>query len=121
MTTEQFELLLGVLNRVADNLGMTARSGSGPTAVVPDSPYISPDVPDGYDTVLGYLQKTHPEVLDLIDEPISGTQRDGAWLQSQAFSRKLGTVTVEAPQAAKEAGLVTMRAYPLALLEERFN
>jgi hypothetical protein len=42
---------------------------------------VSPDVPAGFDTVLGYLAKCHPDVLDTFDyaEP-SATQRDGFWL-----------------------------------------
>jgi hypothetical protein len=42
---------------------------------------ITPNVPDGYDTVLGFLARHHPDALECFDytDPAT-TQRDGWWL-----------------------------------------
>src|SRR5262249_15126560 len=59
-----------------------------PREPAPDACYadcITPDVPQGHDTVLGYLARHHADVLDLID-PLNpnDTVRDGWWLYQQS-------------------------------------
>lgn len=82
---------------------------------------ISPYVPQGYDTVLGYLAKHHPDVLDHVDyyDP-SVTTRDG-WKMSHLCTRKGARVVyVDAPPCLQSAGIERVRAYPIALLATRW-
>lgn len=84
---------------------------------------ISYNMPEGYDTVLGYLAKNHPDVLDLIDyyDP-EATQRDG-WKLSHMVNRTAGAqvVYVEAPKCLQTKGIFTVRAYPVSLLQQRWG
>lgn len=83
---------------------------------------ISPNVPTGYDTVLGYLAKYHPEVLDMFDytKP-QATARDGWWLKHQCEKRGIVPVIVIAPPVLRGCGIDTVNAYPLSLLEKRWG
>ena len=76
-------------------------------------------VPKGYDTVLGFLAKWHPEILDVIDwhDP-SATLRDGLWCMHRS---KGSEMWAKAPQAMLEMGLKKVRAYPLEILKQRFE
>ena len=83
---------------------------------------ISPDVPEGHDTVLGYLAKYRPDVLDLFDyaDP-QWTIRDGYWLMHRARERNLGPVWVDAPPVFQRAGIFQVCAWPLGLLAKRWG
>ncbi|WP_085025260.1 hypothetical protein [Ensifer aridi] len=124
MTEQQFDAVNTLLGRIADALEMLAgmKSGNGiSVANVPNSPWISPNVPAGFNTVVGFLAETHPEVLELMDDPISGTARDGYWLTHRASRDGLPVHKVEAPAPFKEMGIEELNAYPLDLLKERLN
>lgn len=91
----------------------------------PDACYadcITPNVPQGHDTVLGYLARHHADVLDLIDhdQPWT-TARDGWWLAHQAMRRGLEPIYVDAPPVLQRAGIFQVRAWPLDLLEKRWG
>jgi hypothetical protein len=79
-------------------------------------------VPEGYDTVLGYLAKYQPEVLDMYDysDP-KATQRDGWWLK--ATTLRMGRVAplVDAPPVLQRVGITEVRAYPVDVLARRFG
>lgn len=88
-------------------------------------PYSSPNVPKGFGTVVGYFFDTYdwyPAMYDeeygnaMLDKEIVGYEK---WCAK--FARKLGleTHTVEAPAALKAHGIMTLKAYPEALLEIR--
>jgi hypothetical protein len=83
---------------------------------------MSPNVPGGYDTVLGYLAKHHPDVLDQFDytDP-QATQRDGFWLSHRVRKRGGLPVQVMAPMCLRRAGIETVNAYPLDLLAKRWE
>lgn len=83
---------------------------------------VTVDVPPGFDTVLGYLAKYHPDVLATFDyaEP-AATQRDGFWLSHRTRERGLPPFTVEAPPVLREQGIMNVRAYPVALLAQRWG
>lgn len=83
--------------------------------------YMSPAVPVNFDTVLGYLAKTNPESLDILEDPIFDTRRDSFWLKAQCTKRNLQCVSVSASLAEKELGIVNVMAFPLELLDERLN
>jgi hypothetical protein len=81
------------------------------------------DVPPGWDTVLGYLAKYRPDILAMFDyaDP-SATQRDGFWLAHQVKRRGRGEVRfVLSPPILQRAGIASVRAYPLDLLQRRFG
>ena len=119
MNTPHVGEILGLLKRIAAALEGTSNGAApGVSASIPVNPYESV-VPAGYDTVLGFLSKDHPEVLDLMEDPISGTARDGLWLTHRAHRRGIGVVEVEAPQIAKDCGIDKLNAYPVSLLRER--
>lgn len=79
--------------------------------------FASPNVPEGYNTVLGFLA-THRH-SNLSDDPLA-TQRDGFWLTTQARERGLTTHRVVASHAMQAKGITKVNAYPLGLLAERF-
>lgn len=85
------------------------------------TPWASPDVPRGYNTVLGYLAATNPEALALIEDPVEDTRRDGWGLTSAAAFAGRRIHRVEAPPVVRERGFPTVNAYPVALLRERFG
>lgn len=81
---------------------------------------ISPNVPEGYDTVLGYLAYHHPDVLDTFDyrDPCQ-TTRDGYKLMHLARIEGAPVIWVEAPPCLREAGIDRIRAYPVEVLAKR--
>jgi hypothetical protein len=84
---------------------------------------VSPDVPEGYDTVLGYLAKQHPEVLETFDysDP-QATVRDG-WFLARLAGKRLHAllIYVTAPPVLQARGIDSVRAYPINLLARRFD
>lgn len=80
--------------------------------------YGSPNVPAGYETVLGYLARHRDDRLSA--DPAS-TQRDGFWLSSQCAKRGIVSVKVIAPHVFKAHGIHHVNAYPVSLVEERFG
>lgn len=124
MDTQQFEAVMKTLGRIADALEVLSSPLiplGNTVSNVPSSPWGSPDVPIGYNTVIGYLAETHPEMIDLMDDPISGTARDGYWLTHRASHRDLTVHKVVAPAPFKEMGIDLLNAYPVELLAERLN
>lgn len=92
------------------------------TALRPDlTPWLSPDVPRGYNTVLGYLAKTNPEALALIPDVVEDTKRDGLSLTSAAAHAGKRIYRVAAPPVVRERGFATVNAYPVALLRQRLG
>lgn len=85
-----------------------------------DLRYLSP-VPPGYDTILGYLAKVNPEMLELIDKDPEATQRDGFWLPHQAKKRGMAVIKVDACLWLSKFGVSAVNAYPVSLLAERFQ
>ncbi len=81
---------------------------------------ISPGVPKGYDTVLGFLAKYRSGVLDDIGDDWRNpreTLRDGMWCAARAKGKE---IWVKACPAMKARGIEKLRAYPLEILKERF-
>lgn len=79
------------------------------------------DCPPGYDTVVGYLAKYHPDMLDLLADPIADTRRDGILLNREC--KKLGrdVVKVDAPTIFQEEGVATLNSFPIEMLKVRFG
>ncbi|MER9561018.1 hypothetical protein [Mesorhizobium sp. M0571] len=121
MQEHQIEALLDRLTRIAIALESAGGVAQGGSATTPNNPYQSPDVPDGYDTVLGYFSKNMPGAFELMDDPITGTLRDGHWLTHQASRRGIGIIKVPAPEPLVEIGINELNAYPVSLLQERIR
>jgi hypothetical protein len=121
MNDAQADAILGVLTRIA--VALEGRNGIAPgvSASVPINPYESPEVPTGYDTVLGYFSKTMPGAFEMMDDPITGTLRDGHWLTHQANRRGISIIKVPAPEPLIEIGINEINAYPVELLKERIQ
>lgn len=80
------------------------------------------EVPE-FNTVLGYLTEYDPIILDLMNDPIRDTQRDGFWLTHRAKQRGLPVIKVPAPKAVttRYPEVTQLNAYPVGLLRERFK
>ena len=92
--------------------------------VAPGTPlhYVSALCPPGWDTVLGYLAKTNPDLLNIMDRTPEATQRDGYWLTARTRKR-YGVEPVKVPACLwlQRQGIETVNAYPLTLLRERLG
>ena len=79
---------------------------------------VSRNVPQGYDTVLGYLAKHRPDMLELIDYDVpEATARDGFWLKHRCDEVNY----VPAPPVLRAKGIMRVRCWPTDLLERRFG
>ena len=83
--------------------------------------YTSPNLPDGYDTVLGYLAREQPEIINLMSEPIGDTLKDSLSLKAKCVKADTLVETVDAPPALRERGIMQINAYPLDYLVDRFD
>lgn len=89
-------------------------------------PYSSPNVPKGFDTVVGYFFACYDWYPDMYDEQDGNAMMKGMGLDEyeewcDRYARRLGLEVkeVEAPAALKVHGIMTLKAYPEALLEIR--
>lgn len=110
------------LAKVSLEAGLLTRfiNGGEEVGEVPSSPYAS-EVPEGYQTILGYYDTVNPEYILAIRDPATAWLKDEAWLQKQASRRKLRVVTVDACRYLKTRGTDESVAYPIDLLRERFG
>ena len=100
-----------------------------PTKVAPEAPFINcdeplvgpwetPGVPEGYDTIVGRMEKRGfltPE--NLIRPTAANTVRDGHWCRYECFRFDLGWYKVEAPQKLQDMGIGSINAYPVAVVD----
>lgn len=88
-------------------------------------PYSSPNVPEGFGTVVGYFLDCYPWWPDQFEAEggnamnDTGLEKYEEWCAQ--YARRLGLTVhqVEAPAALKVHGIMTLNAYPEALLEIR--
>jgi hypothetical protein len=85
------------------------------------SEYFSPDLPEGFDTVLGYLAKHEPYTLSCIDQFAEATLRDGWWLTHRCRKAGIKPIKVPASLFLVQQGIFEVNSYPVALLQERFS
>lgn len=104
-----------------DNLRAAIVAAMDPPRPLPDERYLSPDLPAGYDTVLGYLAKTNPEALAIMDKEAEATLRDGWMLTAVAKSQGIKPVKVRACQFLEAQGIFEVNAYPVHLLKQRLG
>lgn len=96
------------------------RFGAAPVTLM-SCPYASPDVPEGWNTVLGYLAETNPEALALMDKDAEATLRDGYWLAARCKRLGIKPIKVTASTILLQQGVWQVNAYPLWLLTERLG
>lgn len=88
-------------------------------AFISENPYISPNVPKGYNTVLGYIEEGNPGFPDeMFKLNASSFQRDERKMRAVASRRKIPICRVTAPIALQEQGVETVIAYPVNLIRE---
>jgi hypothetical protein len=102
------------MRRNAEHLGVTI--GGRPLA-----DFMSGHLPQGYDTVMGYLARTNPESVALLPDFVDDTQRDGWWLVHRSRRRGVRVIKVQAPLVLRERGIEVVNAYSVDLLRERFD
>jgi len=89
------------------------------------NPYSSPNLPDGYNTVVGYFHDCyawfHDQYEDVNGNAMQGTGLDKyeEWCVEYAERLGLKVLEVEAPAPLKVHGIMTLKAFPEALLEIR--
>lgn len=120
------EHMLGQIGEALEQLRKVAtrQEQHQPIAPLRHTPYkyasASP-MPRARDTVVGFLAKHDPRVLELMGDEAEHTQRDGYWLMHRARERGIKTLAVQAPPILLEQGIRTVKAWPVALLAERFR
>jgi hypothetical protein len=85
---------------------------------------ISPDVPEGYDTLLGYLAKNHPGILDHVDYYDPTTTMHWGWElanRCRLCEEKEARYALAPDCFRDNPSIHTVRAYPLAILKWRFS
>lgn len=88
-------------------------------AFMSESPYTSPNVPEGYNTVYGYMETVNPGLLDVVRQPLKvAYNREQRALRALANRRKLPLCKVVAPLALQDEGVEAVIAYPINLLRE---
>ncbi|QGA57010.1 hypothetical protein [Brucella sp. 2280] len=88
-------------------------------------PYSSPNVPKGFNTVVGFFFDCYDWYLAMYDDEEGNAMKDRELIQYEEwcakYARKLGLEVkeVEAPAALKVHGIMTLKAYPEGLLHIR--
>lgn len=85
------------------------------------SDYRSPNLPDGYDTVLGYLATHEPFLLSVMEEYAEATEMDDWWLTGRCKSAGIEPVKVPASLLLVREGVFEINSYPLEFLRERLS
>ncbi|MDX0455469.1 hypothetical protein GOC72_18615 [Sinorhizobium medicae] len=129
MTNDQYNNINDMLGRIAASLEILVNPPLLPNSAhlqTPEnveetvlSPWQSPDVPTGFDTVIHFFATYRPTAFEMLDNPIADTKSDGFWCKHQAVRRGLTVLKVAAPEAFEEMGIAHVNAYPISLLAER--
>ncbi|MFN4278283.1 MAG: hypothetical protein ACK4FJ_18475 [Ferrovibrio sp.] len=83
--------------------------------------WASPEVPYGYDTVLGWLARNEPGILIHLEDPVEDTKRDGFWLCHRCREQGLNVIRVPAPPGLRQVGIEEVNAYPVELIRKRMR
>ncbi|MDH0366585.1 hypothetical protein [Brucella anthropi] len=83
--------------------------------------YSSPDVPEGYRTIISYFMDKFSHVPETPQQAVDDElfNECDEWCCHYANRLGLAMPLVEAPTALKALGIMTLNAYPEALLEIR--
>lgn len=120
--TARVNAIAAALAKLGEDLSNEANTRPLTTFLYRHWDAVTPCMPEGYDTVLGFLAKHHADVLDLIDysDP-RVTQRDGWKLAHLTRQAGLPVIYVPAPECLAARGFKTVRAYPISLMQQRWT
>ena len=79
--------------------------------------YVSPDVPDGYDTYWGFMVKYHREAFDLIEDPIEDIREDVNLIVDYCEKRGISIASAYPPPTLVRQGAFVVRCFPVSVLE----
>jgi hypothetical protein len=86
---------------------------------VSDNPYISPNVPEGYETVFGYMEMVNSGYLDYVKLPLKEAYRvETRKIRALSSRRRMPICEVPAPIALRDEGEETVLAFPITLIRE---
>lgn len=108
------------MGRIIDELQNTPSPEPEPEPAAAHPEYIS-SVPEGYDTVLGYIAKNNPEMIAFDMWDAEATQRDGFWCKHECNRRDLPICKVVAPGILQDQGITLVNAYPVVVLRSRIS
>lgn len=77
-------------------------------------------VPEGYETVWGFLAMEEPYVLDIMLDPVQSLMREQSRACSLAEQYGYDRLIVMAPPAVAARGVPSAYAFPMAILREVF-
>ncbi|UYO47785.1 hypothetical protein KQX64_17655 [Rhodopseudomonas palustris] len=87
--------------------------------ITPDE-LMSPDVPEGYQTVAGWWATEEAAALDLLENPIGTLFEDEKEIVMKAEQRSILWKSCSAPAALQRVGFTHVKAFPLALLQQHY-
>jgi hypothetical protein len=82
------------------------------------SDLITPDMPDGFQTIPGWWATMESEAIPLLRDPMLTFYSDANALEAKCAQDGIECEWAMAPRAFRKLGLDTVRAFPTALLEE---
>jgi hypothetical protein len=88
-----------------------------PTDVEPNE-LISPDTPEGYETVAGWWATREEAALDLLDDPIATIFADEELVITIADKQGILWKWCRAPAAFERMGFKVAKAFPVELLQQ---
>jgi hypothetical protein len=88
-----------------------------PTEVEPDQ-LVSPDLPNGYETVAGWWATRETAALEMLSDPIATLFEDEEHLITIADKLEVLWKWVTAPPAFQAMGFKVSKAFPLDLLQQ---
>jgi hypothetical protein len=88
-----------------------------PTEVEPDE-LISPDTPEGYETVAGWWATREAAALEMLSDPIATIYADEQEMITRADQRGILWKWCTAPTAHQRMGFKISRAFPLEMLQQ---
>lgn len=76
--------------------------------------------PAGYETLWGFLARTEPATLELMEDPVCGMIVDERRARKIARAMRVPVMVLPAPDVLHREGLTEIGAYPAAVLERVF-
>jgi hypothetical protein len=111
---------IAAFEATTDRILALVAKAPAPTLPSPLEDYLTP-CPWGHATVIGWLAEHRPELIATLGDAAGCTQRDGFWLAHRCRERGIAEVWVRAPKVMQDQGIDRIRAYPVRLVEERFQ
>lgn len=88
-----------------------------PSEVIPEE-LISPDTPEGYETIAGWWATREQDALDMLSDPIATIFDDEEALITIADQRGILWKWCSAPPALRRMGFTVSKSFPLELVQQ---